>query len=450
MNTTSNCIHEPARDVPVIDEADICVLGGSCTGVFAAVRAARLGARVSIVEQHNCFGGVATLSLVNVWHSLYDTEFSQRIIAGLTEEVIARLKRRDAVVERSQSPHWAYAFNPQELQIELDELVREARVTPHLHTRFVAPHLEDGALTAVIVESKSGRGASKARYFIDATGDGDLAARLGLTCYTAEQAQPCTTCATIAGWSALDGTDVERLVCEHAHEFNLPEGFAWGCFIPHSDVYMRAGTRVYGADCTDAAALTRAEMEGRRQVRAFMDLLRAQAPQARLTLQALPARIGIRESRHVRCLHQLTGAEVLSGQRFEDAIANGSYRVDVHHQDKPGITLKYLDGREEYHRPGAPVAAGRWRAATSVNPTFYQVPYRALVPRGSRNVLVAGRMLDAEAEAFAAVRVMVNLNQTGEAAGVAAHLALQRGADVGEVDAAELRAALAAGGSVVL
>jgi len=85
------------KQIPVIGEFDICILGGSCTGVFAAVRAARLGASVAIVEKQNAFGGVATNGLVNIWHSLYNTEKNKQIIAGLTYEVIERLAQRDAV-----------------------------------------------------------------------------------------------------------------------------------------------------------------------------------------------------------------------------------------------------------------------------------------------------------------------------------------------------------------
>ena len=91
MTDTIASIIEPGRHVPIIAAADVCVLGGSCTGVFAAIRAARLGARVVLVERANCFGGVATLSLVNVWHSPLDTEFTQPIIGGLTIETIERL-----------------------------------------------------------------------------------------------------------------------------------------------------------------------------------------------------------------------------------------------------------------------------------------------------------------------------------------------------------------------
>jgi len=214
---------------------------------------------------------------------------------------------------------------------------------------------------------------------------------------------------------------------DHGDEFNLPQDFAWGAPLQAgSDSYMWAGTRVSNAYCADADSLTRAEIEGRRQVRAIMDIVRRYKPDHALTLDALPARIGIRESRHVRCQYQLTGDDVLYGKRFNDAITNCSYRVDVHHVDKPGITLQYLNGTQDYCRPSYPGEKSRWRPETATNPVFYQVPLRSLVPKGPyKNVIVAGRMFDADPIAHAAVRVMVNMSQTGEAAGVTAFLALQ-------------------------
>ncbi|MBO7725439.1 MAG: FAD-dependent oxidoreductase, partial [Thermoguttaceae bacterium] len=163
--------------LPVCHETDICVLGGSATGVFAAVRAARLGARVAIVERANGFGGVAVNSLVNVWHPLYDTQFERKIIAGLTEETVARLQKRNAVdiYDKNRSV-WA-GFNSSELKLELDELVVESKIRPFLHTLFSEPYYESGNLTGVIVDGKSGRRVIKARVFIDATGDGDLCVR---------------------------------------------------------------------------------------------------------------------------------------------------------------------------------------------------------------------------------------------------------------------------------
>ncbi|MFS0722421.1 FAD-dependent oxidoreductase [Paenibacillus sp. 1P07SE] len=458
-------IHESAREVPVYHEADICVLGGSCTGVFAAVRAARMGARVVIVEKQNAFGGVATSGLVNIWHSLYDTEFSKQIIAGMTWETIERLQRLSAVKAEEKSHSVGYVLNTEELKIELDQLIVENQVKAYLHTSFVSPYVKDGELQAVIVENKSGRGAIRASVFIDATGDGDLCARLGLDHRVSSHFQPSTTCAKISGWGAsgemqddvtgndqLIGLDLQEARLVHREEFQLPEGFGWGRHVPGTkDVYMYAGTRVYHANSADGEQLTAAEIEGRRQVRAVMDLIRKYGPDNRISLVSLPSYIGTRETRHIDCLYRLSGDEVLLGHPFDDAIAYGSYRVDIHHQDKPGLTFKYLDGVQVYVRPGHPHEIGRWRGELQENPTFYQIPYRSLLPKGPyANVIVAGRMIDVDDEAFGGVRVMVNMNQTGEAAGVAAYLALHRSLSPREVPVGELRKQLHAGGSIIL
>ncbi len=446
-------IYEPARALPIFHEADICVIGGSCTGLFAAVRAARLGARVVIVEKDNCFGGVATSAMVNIWHSLWDTVGERQIIAGLTEEVIDRLERR-GVVQRYErtNPSRGVTFNSEELKIELDELATEAGIAICLHTQFAAPCFDGGSLVAIAVENKSGRGAIRAKLFIDASGDGDLADRAGCASYFAHQLQPATACARFSGWDTLGerAKTYGHLLRERAAAFGLPPGFAWGAQVPGANTFLLAATRIHGCNPANADALSAAEIEGRRQVRAIQDLLRAAVPESRVRLEALPSRLGLRESRHVRCAYQLTGDDVLQGRPFADVIAQGSYRVDIHHQDKPGITLRYLDGTEEYCQPGYPNVRSRWRPEMADNPTFYQIPYRALLPRnGPTNLIVAGRMMDMDPIAHAAVRVMVNLNQTGEAAGVAAVLALNLAEGFPAVDPAALQRALVAGGSAL-
>ena len=435
-------------DLPIFDDVDICVLGGSCTGVFAAVRAARLGAKVAVVEKQNAFGGVATNSLVNVWHSLYDVGKKQRIIAGLTQEVIDRLNERDAV-ERNPNPSSAYRLNSQELKIELDELVLESGIHPHFHTLFSEPYLDgDGNLTGVIVDGKSGRGIINAKYFIDATGDGDLCYRLGLKTYTFDLLQPPTVCAHLEG---LDLGVYESVLKEHGQEFNIPSGTAWGVQLPNTHVFMFAGTRVYGADCSDAGNLTKAEMEGRRQIRAIMDMMRKYGNDGNIPrLVTLPSYIGVRETRHVECLYQISDEDALYGRRFDDAIANGSYVFDLHHQDKPGLTFRHLDGTEIYSRPGFPDQVGRWREKTEVNPTFYQVPLRSLIPKKYDNVMLAGRMIDASVVAYSGIRVMVNMNQVGEAAGVTSYLAWKQGKKIKDVPAGEVRDVLKKGGSIII
>lgn len=448
-------IQEKAKDTPVFYEADLCVLGGSCTGVFAAVRAARLGLKVVIVEKQNAFGGVAASGLVNIWHSLKSTTYDRQIIAGLTLEMIERLKRLDAVVEkeeRGSNPGY-YILNTEELKIELDKLVAESQVKVYFHTMFVAPYVNDGQLEAVIVENKSGRGAIKAKMFIDATGDGDLCDRLGMDQRLSPLYQPSTACAKISGWEeGLNNNELGKLFLQHKEEFNLPEGTGWGAPIPGTnDIYMYAGTRVYHANSSDGDQLTYSEIEGRRQIRAIMDLLRKYADGNRMSLVSLPSYIGTRETRHISCQYQLTGEDVLYGRRFDDAIANGSYRVDIHHQEKPGLTFKYLNGVEVYSRPGHPSQVGRWRDEMDVDPTFYQIPYRSLLPQGPYpNVMVAGRMLDIDDEAFGGVRVMVNMNQLGEAAGVAAYLGMHQSKGFADIDVQELRNGLTQGGSIVI
>jgi 2-polyprenyl-6-methoxyphenol hydroxylase-like FAD-dependent oxidoreductase len=172
---------EEPRQTPVVHDCDVCVIGGSCTGVFAAVRAARLGARVALIEGNGFFGGVATAAKVNVWHSRYDTIGQRAIIGGLTIELIERLVKRDAarIYEKSNPSRYA-VFNSAEMMMELDRVVGEhPRIRPFLHALFVDGIVRGGRMTHAIIEDKSGRRAIRARYFIDATGDADVLARTG-------------------------------------------------------------------------------------------------------------------------------------------------------------------------------------------------------------------------------------------------------------------------------
>lgn len=436
------------KDIPVLNEFDICVLGGSCTGVFAAVRAARLGAKVAIIEKQNAFGGVATNSMVNIWHSLLNTEFNKQIIAGLTVEVIERLMRRNAVFKSEKSSSVGVTFNSQELKIELDELVTESGITPYLHTLFSEPFLDGtGNLTGVVIDNKSGRGIIKSKYFIDATGDADLCYRLGLESYTFDLLQPPTMCAYFDGWN---DDEFNSILKKHGKEYEIPEGFVWGARVPTTKAYMLAGTRVYGVNCSNADDLTRAEIEGRRQIRAILDMLRKYGDSLNVGLVGLPSHIGMRETRHIKCLYQITDEDALYGKRFEDAIANGSYRLDIHHQDKPGLTFRYLDGTEVYSRPGYGDEKKRWREKTSINPTFYQMPLRSIIPQRYDNLMLAGRMLDASILAFSGIRVMVNMNQLGEAAGVTSYLALNQNIRIRDVSPDNVRNELTKGGSLII
>lgn len=458
-------ITEPARQTPVACEVDLCVLGGSCTGVFAAVAAARLGLSVALVEQHGFLGGVATAGLVNIWHKTLSDDGAKTIIAGMTREVLDRLTARDAVLYREPRVwHGSYHLNTEVLKITLDEMVTEAGVRPFLHATFAAPHLEADRPTAAILEDKNGRRAIKARYFIDATGDGDFVHRVPLPTRQGEHVQPPSMCAVFRGLAAIaeqfpeyqtdrfPGLALDRIIFDPRFPQALPEGNAWWNQVPGStDETMLAGARVFHANCADADDLTAAEIKGRAAVASIADLLREHffGGQGQ-PLVTIASHIGIRQTRTCCCLHTITQEELLRGVAFEDAIGYGTYPVDVHHHDRAGITFRWLNGTERTRDAEGHVVESRWLPAGEEPATCYQIPYRALVPQGAENVLVAGRLMDADNAAFGGLRVMVNTNQTGQAAGVAAALAAREGGSVADVDPGALRGALAEQGAVIL
>ena len=341
------------------------------------------------------------------------------------------------------------------MAIELDLLAEEHGIQTFLHTKVVSVVADGRTVSAVVIEDKSGRRAIRARAFIDASGDADVLRRLGVTTRRHTHLQPPTTAAAITGLRSIHAADPTFHLGKEVFDPNKPgslkKSFMWSAHLPGSaDVSMIYGTRVHGVDCSKADDLTRAEREGRRQVRAIVDLLRERRPEHPIALVGLPARIGVRETHHARCLHHLTGDDILHGVHFADAIANSSYRVDIHPQGGGGITFRDLDGSEQVCDSDGKWTHGRWRAEQAVNPTFYQVPYRSLVPSDLDNVLVAGRCLDVDEVANGAVRVMVVCNQMGEAAGTASALALRAGLSMAHVDPVELRCTLSANGALMM
>jgi hypothetical protein len=380
-----------------------------------------MGATVALVEKQNAFGGVATSGLVNVWHKLHDNPGKTQVIGGLTQRVIERLRVIGAVVDRGRV---GFLLNTEELKIELDRLVVENKITPYLHTFYAAAHMEEGRINAVFIENKNGRQAIRAKVFVDATGDGDLAKDAGLPFQIRQGLQPPSACADISGLPP----DFFKLINLHREEFGLTPDHGWGEKIPGSpDVTMCAFTHVFGTVASDAAQLTAAEIEGRRQIRAYMDIARKYGGKDnKPCLLDLCSSIGIRETRTFQANFTLTEADVLTCKRFPDAIANGTYPVDVHDPDTGEFKFKAPKG------------------------DFYQIPLSVMVSDKARNIVLAGRMISTDRSAFGAIRVMVNLNQVGEAAGITAALAAAARKPVSEVDAASVRKHLSALGAAVI
>ncbi len=434
MNNTGTFIREIPEEIPIAASVDVCVIGGSCTGVFAALRAAEAGMRVAIVESNGFFGGTATAGLVPVWHSLFSTDGKQAIINGLTRQILDRLVDIGEAVLREPTNESVFAYiSTAGLMVALDEAIAwNPNIRPFLHARFAAVvKSAPGHVTHAIIEDKCGRRAIEAKFFIDASGDGDLLARAGFETWSlpAEQLQPHTTCAMLSGVDIIAEAHPDFSIGEMMKPkrgAGLKHTFQWTAPVVGAPALMfTALSRVQNCNPADADDLTAGEIEGRRQVTSFVRACNREffVDEAEIRVAAFAPCMGLRESRHARCLYSLTDEDVLMGREFDDAVAFGSYRVDIHHGE--GITFKYLDGstREMSVDAGTGAArweSGRWRPEGEDCATFYQIPYRSMVPKGSENVLCAGRMLDCERGAYGAVRVMVNCNQMGEAAGVAA------------------------------
>ena len=427
--------------VPVAGTYDLVVAGGSATGVCAAVTAARAGLKVALVEYNGFFGGTATAALVPVWHSLYSTDGKTKIIGGLTEEIEKRLlERGEAVLRKPDDPSVGCLFNAAALQFALDELVSgQKSITTYFKAQVVGAEKDRaGHLTAAVIEDKSGRRALAAKWFVDATGDADLAARAGFETWKLprEQMQAHTLCAIFSNVGPIYDKYKAFVLNEILKpEFGAGLGHVFGWWAPVvgvSDAYFYAGTRVAACDPSLAEDLTQGLFAARRQVRQIVDAVNRKYPMPegkRLALVALGSDLGLRESRHIKAKYRVTAEDVLYGRHFDDCVAKGSYRIDIH--EGTGITLRYLDGHEEVLSTDADGKVckreAQWRKDDGPRPTWYEIPLRALMPEKAENLICAGRMIDCTREAYGALRVMVNCNQMGEAAGRAAAKAVREG-----------------------
>lgn len=457
-NKGRRTVEEAKHFVPVLTEVDVCVIGGSTTGVFAAVRAARLGKSVAIVERLNCFGGNATAGMICAWHSLLDVNFKDQIIGGLTTEILDRLNKRNALYTREPSPDLPcrmdrisnYIFNVEELKGELDQLVLEHNIQPFLHTLYAAPYIEEGELKGVIVQRKSDRGVILAKAFVDATGDGDVCVSLEEECRSETPLQPASTGAIVSGYN--DVKHANELLYRHHQEYEI-KNIGWDTFVPNTTgISFWAKSCVY-YDVSDADQLTLAEIEGRRLNRAMIDILNTYGePTNHVVLLSQSSISAARETRQIKCRYTLSKSDVLNGNTFEDAIANGSYPSDIHHDTKMGATYQYLDGLEEYECYGNSLEKRRWFPEQQAYKAYWQIPFRSLIPGSGKygNLVLCGRAIDADKQAFGAVRVMVILNQTGEAAGTAAAMCVDTGRSMDQLDVKELRHKLQTGGSIMI
>jgi hypothetical protein len=406
-------VRMPAEELPLKEEVDLVVIGGGSAGVGAAVTAARLGLRTVLVEDFPFFGGMSTGGCVGTFCGFFYRDASgdiAPIVGGYPMEVMQRLESRGMCY--GPVPFKATAavpYVPWGLKLVLDEVVCvEDRLKAYLHARFLQAVVAERKIRAVVVQTRSGRIALTARHYIDASGDATLAAAAGVQTVKGETIQYPSMMFYMqnvdleAALSDLGRLDA--VIEEHFQREGLPRRS--GNIIPtgrRGEVLVAMSRVSIGerpVDGSDADDLTSGEIVGRGQAARLAEFLVRYMPGfAEAFLSDTAPRLGIRETRKILGRYQLVEDDVLGGRKFADGICRSAWPVELHVAG--GETVwKFLD-----------------------DGLCYTVPYRCLVPREIDNLLVAGRCISAQREAFASVRVIGPCMSEGQAAAVAVKVA---------------------------
>lgn len=422
-------VAQPARDIPVVAEADVVVCGAGPAGVAAAVAAARKGAKTVLLEVHGCLGGVWTagaLSLV----------LDQSNKTGIMRQIMQGLQDRDGcALDSRATPNGIY--DVEVMKLLLEEMCAEAGVQVQLFTRVCAAlGGSDGRLQHVITESKSGREAWKGRVFIDCTGDGDLGALAGCRFEIGQpetgRTQPMSLMALLTGISASEIAgffrDESSKASWSAPKDNLRAEMERGGLSPsyakptlfrlRDDFFALMANHEYDVRGTNARDVTQATLRARKELHQLINGLRGLGgPWRNIRIVATGEQIGVREGRRLQGLYTVTADDLREGRRHADGVCQVTFPIDVH----------ATDAKKE---------KGIEKAAFRAKP--YDIPLRSLIARDVKGLMMAGRPISGDFIAHSSYRVTGNAVAMGEAAGKTAALAAKTNRLPQEVDIAEL------------
>jgi len=454
------------RDIPLVEEVDVLVVGGGPAGIGAAVAAARGGARAALVEKNGVLGGAATSGLVGPFMTSFSNtgdDASRQIIGGVFEELVRRMEAIGGAVHPAQvraggaeAGFYVFGhdhvtpFDPEALIVAAAEMVLESGAQLRLHTSFVEPVMDGAWVRGAIVHSKAGLQAIAAHVVVDCTADADVAYRAGAPTAQGREPDGLTQPMTmffrvgqvddeaVQAYARAHPEETGRLfhsIVEEAKrrgEFTIARDKVGIYHTGQKGVWRVNTSRMQGLDGTSARDLTQGEVLGRQQVQQLMRFFRSSLPGfEHAVLLDTAAEVGVRETRRIIGEYVLSAEDLSSARHFGDVIALASFPVDLHPEvgDGGGTDTGLARG---YHT--APV---------------YEIPYRCLVPQKVEQLLVAGRCLSATREALAAVRVMPICFATGQAAGAAGAIAALDEVAPRRVDAQKLQASLLAQGAIL-
>ena len=427
-------ILEPARQIDVIHETEVLVVGSGPGGLSAALAAARAGVEVTLVERFGCFGGNITVVGVEGMHWYRHEQTVESM--GISKEFEDAAKEAGAAVPESQSQ--SYEIDSEGFKLVADRMVETAGIHPNLHRAFVAPIMEGDEIKGIITESKAGREAILAKVVIDATGDADIAHRAGAPCQMAprEDLMAASVMFHLAGvdktafmegikadpqtyadwggggeWNIETSGKEDEMFSPFLHKpfaqaikaglipphLNTIAG-TWGAMHDSGELTYMNLVHLAGIDGTDPDSLTAGEIEGRKQAMLAIEALKRFMPGCEnARLRNFGMSLGIRDTRKVDTVYSMTEMDVREQGRFEDSI---------------GIFPEFIDGYGILILP----TTGR----------YFEVPYRNLLPQGVKNLLVSGRATAGHKVAHAATRNMACCAVIGQGAGVAAALSVQQ------------------------
>ena len=395
---------------------DVIVVGGGFAGVCAAIGAARCGATVLLVEKSGALGGAANNCLINPFMpnktkiNGVETELSQGIFAEIKSALIARngLKGK--------------TFDEEVLKNLLSDMLDESGVDLLLHAYLTRAKMSGGVVEEIVFATIGGEIALKADYYVDATGDAQLAFLAGFKTQLGREkdnlCQPMTLCFRVGGVKVEDFfADKNRLNDLYKRlraegKINNPREDILVFRTLHDGILHFNTTRVVKLDPTDPFAVPKAEKAARAQVVEMFEFLKANSDSMKdAYILSTAAEIGVRESRMIEGEYVLTKEDCLAFTLFDDSIAVSNYDIDIHNPEGSGTSHYYFpEGK------------------------YFTVPYRCLIPRGSKNLLVAGRCVSSDHDAQASYRIMPIVACIGQGAGTAIALAARDGLNVKDIN----------------